>query len=177
VNKEFFAWLTDPMQNGGGAITDFGCYGANLVTWLLAGKRPVSVFATVHTHDPQTYPRVDDDAMICLSYEDCDAIVLPSWSWTYNRKDMHVYGREGAVFVDNDKDMRHSARKDLGKFTPVADLPGVPPSSFAYLDDVLSGRVAVAPMDLSALENNLIVMEILDAARKSVATGKSVKLK
>ncbi len=28
VSKEFLSWLTDPVKNGGGAIIDFGCYGA-----------------------------------------------------------------------------------------------------------------------------------------------------
>ncbi|MCG8579903.1 MAG: Gfo/Idh/MocA family oxidoreductase, partial [Bacteroidales bacterium] len=32
VNKEFLEWLTDPVQNGGGAEVDFGCYGVNLTT-------------------------------------------------------------------------------------------------------------------------------------------------
>ena len=32
VNKEFLDWLTDPVQNGGGALIDFGCYGADLMT-------------------------------------------------------------------------------------------------------------------------------------------------
>jgi predicted dehydrogenase len=177
MSGEFVAWLTDPELNGGGAITDFGCYGANLVTWVLGGKRPASVFATVHRYDPQSYPRVDDDAMIILKYDDCDAVLLPSWSWPYNRKDMHVYGREGAIFVDNQRDMRFSARTDNGKFSAVTDLPPVPRSSFAYLDGVLSGRIKIEPMELSALENNVIVMEILDAARRSAATGRSVKLK
>src|SRR5262249_32362598 len=43
VNKEFFNWLTDPVQNGGGALMDFGCYGANLITYLMNGQQPVSV--------------------------------------------------------------------------------------------------------------------------------------
>ncbi|MFK7845559.1 MAG: Gfo/Idh/MocA family protein, partial [Rhodothermales bacterium] len=28
VSKEFLDWLVDPVLNGGGALTDFGCYGA-----------------------------------------------------------------------------------------------------------------------------------------------------
>ncbi|WP_317196170.1 Gfo/Idh/MocA family protein [Hymenobacter siberiensis] len=37
VNAEFLAWLTDPVQNDGGALPDFGCYGADLMTWLMQG--------------------------------------------------------------------------------------------------------------------------------------------
>src|SRR5262249_29635189 len=35
VQPEFFAWLTDPVKNGAGALFDFGCYGANLMTWMM----------------------------------------------------------------------------------------------------------------------------------------------
>jgi len=35
VNQEFLEWLTDPVQNGGGAEVDFGCYGVNLLTWFM----------------------------------------------------------------------------------------------------------------------------------------------
>src|SRR5690606_12020468 len=60
VNKEFLEWLTDPKLNGGGAITDFGCYGANLATWFMDGARPISVFAVTQQIKPDIYPRVDD---------------------------------------------------------------------------------------------------------------------
>ena len=36
---------TDPKQNGGGALIDFGCYGANLATWLMRRALPNSVTA------------------------------------------------------------------------------------------------------------------------------------
>jgi scyllo-inositol 2-dehydrogenase (NADP+) len=42
---ELLQWLTDPVLNGGGALTDFGCYGADLMNWLMQGQRPTSVFA------------------------------------------------------------------------------------------------------------------------------------
>ncbi len=32
----------------------------------------------------------------------------------------------------------------------------------------------MAPSDLSALENNMVVMEILDAARESAETGETI---
>jgi predicted dehydrogenase len=36
-SKEFTNWLTDPIQNGED-IVDFGCYGANIMTWLMDGQ-------------------------------------------------------------------------------------------------------------------------------------------
>ncbi len=46
----------------------------------------------------------------------------------------------------------------------------------AYFAAVVRGEVKVADRDLSALANNVIVMRILEAARQSAATGKTVKL-
>ena len=37
-SPDFLNWLTDPVKNGGGALMDFGCYGANLMVWLMNGK-------------------------------------------------------------------------------------------------------------------------------------------
>ena len=71
VNKEFFNWLTDPVQNGGGALMDFGCYGANLMTYLMHGQQPVSVTAVTQHFKPGIYPKVDDEATIIVSYPDC----------------------------------------------------------------------------------------------------------
>jgi predicted dehydrogenase len=51
-SKEFLSWLTDPIKNGGGAIMDFGCYGADIMTWLMKGEEPISVTATVQTNKP-----------------------------------------------------------------------------------------------------------------------------
>src|SRR5260370_1701534 len=45
VGPEFLSWLTDPKLNGGGALFDFGCYGADPATWLMDGRRPDSATA------------------------------------------------------------------------------------------------------------------------------------
>ena len=37
-NEFFLEWLTDPILNGGGALVDFGCYGANIMTVLTKGE-------------------------------------------------------------------------------------------------------------------------------------------
>ena len=57
VQPEFFAWLTDPVKNGAGALFDFGCYGANLMTWLMDNQRPIKVTAIAQTDKPQIYAR------------------------------------------------------------------------------------------------------------------------
>ena len=172
---EFLEWLTDPVLNGGGAVIDFGCYGANLSTWLMNGQKPISVFATLKQQKPQVYPKVDDDATIVLEYPNTTAIIMASWNWPMNRKDMHIYGNKGYIYQDNAKDMRIYADKKESKF--VADnLPEPYNDSFRYLKAAVRGEIKVKPTDLSSLENNLIVVEILEAAIESNRTGNVVKL-
>jgi len=172
---EFLEWLTDPVLNGGGAVIDFGCYGANLSTWLMNGQKPISVFATLKQQKPQVYPNVDDDATIVLEYPNATAIIMASWNWPMNRKDMHIYGNKGYIYQDNIKDMRVYTDKKEVKI--VADnLPEPYNDSFRYLKAAVRGEITVKPTDLSSLENNLIVVEILEAAIESNRTGDVVKL-
>ena len=110
VQPEFLAWLTDPKLNGAGALFDFGCYGADLMTWLMDGERPQSVTAVTQQIKPQIYPRVDDEATIILKYPQAQAIVQASWNWPFDRKDMEVYGQSGYVITVKKEDIRVSAR-------------------------------------------------------------------
>src|SRR6266702_2729419 len=75
VSPEFLMWLTDPKLNGGGALFDFGCYGADLMTWLMNGERPLSVTAVTQQIKPEIYPYVDDEATIILTYPKAQAIL------------------------------------------------------------------------------------------------------
>src|SRR3989449_6261211 len=86
VGPEFLKWLTDPKLNGAGALFDFGCYGADLMTWLMDGRRPDSVTAVMQQIKPDIYPRVDDEATILLTYPKAQAIVQASWNWPFSRK-------------------------------------------------------------------------------------------
>ncbi len=99
VQPEFLAWLTDPAQNGAGALFDFGCYGANLMTWLMDDARPTTVTAVTQRIKPDVYPKVDDEATIILEYPGAQAIIQASWNWPFDRKDMEIYGRTGQVLT------------------------------------------------------------------------------
>jgi glucose-fructose oxidoreductase len=174
VGPEFLAWLTDPKLNGGGALFDFGCYGADLMTWLMEGRRPDSVTAVTQHIKPDVYPRVDDEATIILTYPKTQAIVQASWNWPFSRKDMEVYGQKGyAITVGRDQ-VRVRLPGQEEKLTDAKPLPAPDEDSISYLRSVLlDGR---KPDGLSSLEANVIVTEILDAARQSAATGKTVFL-
>jgi glucose-fructose oxidoreductase len=174
VAPEFLAWLTDPKLNGGGALFDFGCYGADLATWLMDGARPSSVTAVTQHIKRDIYPHVDDEATIVLTYPHAQAIIQASWNWPFGRKDMEVYGQTGyAITVERDgiRVRRHGEQEQQQTAKPV---PSPEEDSLTYLRAVvLDGR---EPTGLSSLKTNLIVTEILDAARQSAASGKTISL-
>jgi len=177
VNSEFLEWLTDPVLNGGGAVTDFGCYGADLITWIMKGEKPLSVYARLKQYKPGVYPKVDDDATIVLSYPNMEGVINASWNWPFNRKDMHIYGNTGYVLSDDAQTIRF--RLNEKSVESVEKIPWTKSpfkDGFAFFSAAIKGDVIVSKTDLSALETNLTVVEILEAARKSSKTGKQVKL-
>ncbi|MDR0510997.1 MAG: Gfo/Idh/MocA family oxidoreductase [Rikenellaceae bacterium] len=180
VQPTFLEWLADPKLNGGGAVIDFGCYGANLITWLMRGERPVKVYADVRTHDPASYPNVDDDATILLSYRDMECVVNGSWAWPFSRKDMHIYGRDGYFFIHSGErwSYRYREMKEeaTGQIISCFPMEGYN-VALGYLARWIRGEITPQPYDLSALENNVLVVEILNAARRSAQTSRAVRLK
>jgi len=177
VGPEFLRWLTDPQKNGAGALFDFGCYGADLVTWLTHGETPISVTAVAQTNKPKLYPRVDDDAAIILRYPEMQAVLMPSWDWSFSVKDMALYGTKGsAVTVGPDKlRVRYQGQSQSTLTTP-PPLVAPQDDSLHYLVAVLRGKL-VPKGDLTALDTNIIVMQILSAARESARTGRTILLK
>jgi predicted dehydrogenase len=176
VRPEFLMWLTDPKLNGGGALFDFGCYGADLMTWLMNGQRPLSVTAVTQHIKPEVYPHVDDEATIILTYPKALAILQASWNWPFDRKDMEVYGRTGYVMTVGRDNLKVRRAGEKGEQIAAAQKVPFPcADSLTYLRAVVLD--GLKPDGLSSLETNVIVTEILDAARQSAATGKTVNLK
>ena len=174
VGPEFLGWLTNPAKNGAGALFDFGCYGANLMTWMMNNERPVAVTAITQTEKPTIYSRVDDEATVLVEYARAQGIIQGSWNWPFSRKDFEVY-TEHAYAVANGGNVlraRTPGQPDEETLHP-APLPADEKDSLSYLRAVVRGRIH--PTGLSSLANNMIVVEILDAARESARTGRTVK--
>lgn len=174
-SQDFLNWLTDPKLNGGGALMDFGCYGADLMTWFMQGQRPTSVVAVTQHIKPDVYPKVEDEATIIVTYPKAQGIIQASWNWPYNRKDMELYGQSGYVLIPK-SDVLRVVKKYNGLETEstVPPLIGTRANALAYLAAVVRGEIK--PAGLSSLEVNMVAMEILDAARRSAETGKRVDL-
>jgi predicted dehydrogenase len=174
VQPEFFAWLTDPKLGGAGALYDFGCYGADLMTWLMDGQRPITVTAVTQQIKPEIYPHVDDEATIILTYPKAQAIIQASWNWPFDRKDMEVYGQTGYVLTVRHDDVRVRLKGEEEKAVAAKLVPPPYDDSLRFLRAVVTG--GVSPDGPSSLETNVIVSEILDAARRSAASGKTIRL-
>jgi len=177
VEPEFFSWLTDPKLNGGGALFDFGCYGADLVTWLMDGQRPLTVTAVTQQIKPKIYPHVDDEATIVLTYPKAQAIIQASWNWPFGRKDMEIYGQTGSIITVQRDDLRVRRGGDDRNPEEQISAKALP----APYDDELTYLRAVIvdgakEDELSGLETNVIATEILDAARRSAKEGKTIRL-
>jgi len=175
VEPEFLAWLTDPKLNGGGALFDFGCYGADLATWLMDGQRPQSVTAVTQQFKPQIYAHVDDEATIILTYPRAQAILQASWNWPFDRKDMEVYGQTGYAITVKRDDLRvRRTGQNAEEQIAAKPVPAPYDSELGYLRAVILD--GAKPDNLSSLETNVTVSEILDAARRSAESGKTVLL-
>lgn len=175
VQPEFFAWLNDPVKNGAGALFDFGCYGANLMTWMMDNQAPLKVTALTQTDKPAIYTHVDDEATALLEYPKAQGVIQASWNWPVGRKDFEVYGATGYAIATGGDNLRVRLAGDKAEETRTP--PPLKPQAADYISYLIGvARGQFQPYGLSSLENNVIVIEILDAARESARTGRTVTL-
>jgi glucose-fructose oxidoreductase len=181
VGPEFLSWLTDPKQNGGGALFDFGCYGVDLATWIMHGELPLTVTAVTLNLKPQIYPNVDDDSTIVLTYPHAQAIIQGSWNWPFSRKDMELYGATGYIdtlYEDHNPGAKLRLRLPGESSEHVETAPALASpqdNSLNYLAAVINGTLK-PDHDLTALDINVTVVRILAAARLSAQTHRTIHL-
>lgn len=166
VSPEFFAILTDPEKNGAGALVDFGCYGSNLMSWLMRGERPISVSAVTQQHKPDIYQQVDDEATIVLQYAHAQCVIQGSWNWPFSRKDMEVYGSTGYALAPDATTLRYrlenQPKEQLQQLTARAAPYDDP---FSLLAAVVKGKLQLDEFDQYGLPVNILTVEILEAAK------------
>jgi predicted dehydrogenase len=169
VGPEFLSFLRNPALNGAGALFDFGCYGANLMTWLMGNQRPSAVMAMTRHIKPDIYPEVEDDATILLEYPKAQGVVQASWNWPFGRKDLEAYAERGYAIATGGNSLRVRLPDRQEEVRVPAALPAEEHDALAYFSAVAKGKRKST--GLSSLENNVIVTEILEAARQSARTG------
>jgi predicted dehydrogenase len=174
-SKDFLKWLTDPVLNGAGALNDFGCYGAGLMTWLMHGSKPIAVTAVTRHYKPGIYPNVDDDATIIVEYPQATGLIEASWNWPFSIKDLEVFGEDGYLHA-LDKENIFIRMRENNRSSKIAEPLSAPINDpLIYLTAVLQHAIPGTD-DQSSLKYNMIGMEILDAAKRSAATGKRIVL-
>ncbi|WP_083257084.1 Gfo/Idh/MocA family protein [Arcticibacter eurypsychrophilus] len=174
-SAEFLSWLTDPVLNGAGALNDFGCYGANVMTWMMKGQKPIAVTAVTRHYKPAVYPKVEDDATVILEYPGATGLIEASWNWPFSIKDLEIFGVSGYLHALDDININSVNHEKISSITQAKDLPAQIKDPITYLSAVLRNQIAGTD-DLSSLKYNMIVMEILDAAKRSAASGKRIVL-
>jgi predicted dehydrogenase len=170
-SQYFFQWLTDPVKNGAGALMDFGCYNALWSLWYLG--RPERVYAHVNHLRPETFPKVEDNSTMILSYNNGVGLFEGSWDLPRGFQDLEIFGLEGSLYMTRDGVELRKARGTGIK----ADVPALAPSlaePIAYMVDVVTNKKHVE--GITAVGINVGVVEIIEAAKESVAAGKAVRL-
>ena len=156
-SKQLLSWLTNPKLNGGGALMDFWCYGANLVTWLMEGRRPQTVTAiTQQFKSDSDYEGVDDEATVLLTYPGIQAIIQASWNWPYSRKDLSIYGKRGHVHADDATQLRVRVGNEEERQLSIEERPSFYKAAIPHFKRVAQGTTE--PDELSSLELNMVVI-------------------
>ena len=178
--SSFARWLADPVQNGGGALVDFGCY---LILWSIGIKgMPESVYANAQHMKPETYPKVEDNATVILNYKDGLAILEASWDLPpAQRLGNEIYGMKGSIVGNAIRKPGASRAADAprgaqqaGEPLAIAPLPPERSEPIAYMVDRISKKL---PLDgPSAIDINVQVQEVLEAAKESIKTGRAIPL-
>jgi predicted dehydrogenase len=169
-NKYFFAWLTDPVQNGAGALMDFGCYNALWSLWYLG--RPESVYATANHLRPDRFPKVEDNATLVLHYPGAEGIFEGSWDLPRSFQDLEVMGRDGIVYMQNGKVELKKGRDS--KEVAIDPLEPERSKPVNFMVETLKSGKHISGM--TSMDINVEVIEIIDAAKESIKTGRAVKL-
>jgi predicted dehydrogenase len=178
VSKYFADWLYDPVKNGGGAIMDFGCYGAEWALWLKG--RPKSVMATAQKLKVEQHNKVDDDSTIVLDYPDATVIIEASWDWPYDMGRVQVFGPKGSLLATRSElfyrstDNRGAKTGLEGERVSLDAPPQETSNPISYFVDCIRHDKSIE--DPLSTNLNVKVMEILDAARESVRTGRTQEL-
>src|SRR5258708_7758369 len=110
-----------------------------------------------------------------LTYPKAQAILQASWNWPYSRKDMEVYGRTGSVITIAADDVAvRLPHQPQSTTRAAASIPAPYDDSLTYLPALLLD--GAKPDALPSLKTTLIVIKILDAARRSAASGQTIHL-
>ena len=177
AKPEFLEWLGRP-ERGGGALLDFGCYGAAIAGQLFRSERPLGVSAVLAHRKPNLYPHGEDEATLLLRYQDKQVLIEASWNWPFGRKEMTVDGTKSALHQSDATHLERVLGPGKAEELPVGLLRqhALYDDAFSFFARAVRKEISVPAHHPATLENALLVMEILSAARKSATSGREVTL-
>ncbi|NSW91287.1 MAG: Gfo/Idh/MocA family oxidoreductase [Firmicutes bacterium] len=170
----FCEWLFDRQKNGGGAMMDFGCYGAALFAWYLG--LPDSVTAVTGTLK-HTHLAVEDNAVLVLQYGNAMGTIEATWAQDLGSSDIQVYGEEGGIVKDPISQDRHFIRKSGGEWAEInaSETPYGLSNPIEYFVHCISRDLPI--QGIFEPQYSVMASKILDAAKESARTGKTVHIK
>jgi predicted dehydrogenase len=130
------------------------------------------VYAQANQLRPQTFPKVEDNADMLLSYRTSVGIFEGSWDLPRGFQDLEIFGLKGSLYMKNGSVELRNAR-GTGP-VELQSLPAERAEPIAYMvNSIQTGK----PIEgLTALDINVGVVEIIEAAKISVKTGNAVPL-
>jgi predicted dehydrogenase len=132
------------------------------------------VYAFTNLRKPDVYT-VDDNAVIACKYDRGAAILEGSWSLSRSFQDVEVFGTEGSLTATRrEVVLTPKGRNAQPRTLEAPALPGERSSMVPYLIDCLQNDRE--PEGMTALDINVDVVEIIEAARQSAATARAVAL-
>ena len=145
---------------------------------------PESVYARTDHLRPQEFNGVDDNATYILNYKDGVAILEGTWDMaagpTFSNQ---IIGRSGALVIGrNGVDMYKAAeRRPGGGRAPavvtqlfIDPLPPERSGALAYMVDRIRRKLPLE--DMAALDVNVEVVEVFEAAANSARTSRAIQL-
>jgi predicted dehydrogenase len=162
----FVGWLYDEERNGGGALADFGGYGAALAAYLFG--LPDSVTAVRH-NATKDYDVPDDHALILLRYPKRTVLIEGTWA-TFGFEsgpNPVAYGSRGTLGSLGGQLEFSRAGKDR----ELTDLAPSGKNPLQVFVDVVLGQASL-PAIVSP-EVGLDACRIIDAARLSSDSGRA----
>lgn len=157
------------VADGGGALLDYTCYGANLSRWIL-GESAIAVTglaANFRSH----YGDADDNAVLLVRYPSAMAILEATWSCVNHGVSATavLYGAKGTLALE-----REGVRlfRDSGSGTPYQPEP-LPENRNNVAKELLWHLETGEPLhETLTPQHNLETMAILEAGIRSVHSGK-----
>ena len=167
-DEYFVGWLYNEQLNGGGAIADFGAYGAVLSRFLFG--MPESVYC-VRGNYTKDYDVVDDHALIVLKYPKMSVSLEGTWATAAFDEAANpvVYGKTGSLGVFGGQLKAIFPRQEA---TPIETPAMHEPNPAAYFLSCV--ETGAPPSGIRDPEIAADACRILDAAIESSKTGCSV---